>query len=166
MQVSDAIMCTTFDENIDGHTSIDIIHGKLDQRKKQLEVDCTIGRDIKPDDVRKIADTLQQWCDSCESVLSTIEIQIDRANAAKGTFVAHNEDVEQEVRSASYAYCMYSHDQPNQIVTLETGGQTENGFEGACGHHRRNGRRNGHGFQRFQFIEFQQYVDAVARCTQ
>lgn len=77
--------------------SVDIIHGKLDQRNKQLEVDYTIGRDIKPDDIKKIAATLTEWCDSCESVLSTFESQIDRANAAKGAFIAHNEYIEQAV---------------------------------------------------------------------
>lgn len=82
--------------------AIDIIHGKLDQRKKQLEVDYTIGRDIKPEDIQKIAATLKEWCDSCESVLSTIEQQIDRANSAKGAHIMHNEKIDQEV---TFIYC-------------------------------------------------------------
>lgn len=75
----------------------DIIHGKLDQKNKQLEVDYAIGRDIRPEDISKISSTLQEWCDSCESVLHTIEIQIDRANAAKAVRTKHTEDLEAEV---------------------------------------------------------------------
>lgn len=77
--------------------STDIIHGKLDQKNKQLEVDYAIGRDIRPEDVKKISATLQEWCDSCESVLQTIENQIDRANAAKSMRTKHTEDLEAEV---------------------------------------------------------------------
>lgn len=69
----------------------------MDQKNKQLEVDYAIGRDIRPDDVKKISDTLQEWCDSCESVLQTIENQIDRANSAKAMRTKHTEDLEAEV---------------------------------------------------------------------
>lgn len=69
----------------------------MDQKNKQLEVDSAIGRDIRPDDVSKISSTLQEWCDSCESVLLTIENQIDRANAAKAMRTKHVDDVEAEV---------------------------------------------------------------------
>lgn len=74
----------------------DIIHGKLDQRKKHLEIDYTIGRDIKQDDIQKIANTLKEWCESCETMLSAIEQQIDRADSAKTAYVLHNDDVETE----------------------------------------------------------------------
>lgn len=39
----------------------DIIHGKLDQKNKQLEVEYALGRDIKPETVDIIADILQEW---------------------------------------------------------------------------------------------------------
>lgn len=75
----------------------DIIHGKLDQKNKQLEVDYAIGRDIRPEDISKISSTLQEWSNSCESVLHTIENQIDRANAAKSSRIKHMDDLENEV---------------------------------------------------------------------
>lgn len=85
------------DATLIGRCSIsDIIHGKLDQRKKHLEIDYTIGRDIKPDDIQKIANTLKEWCESCETMLSAIEHQIDRADSAKTAYVLHNDDVETE----------------------------------------------------------------------
>lgn len=60
-------------------------------------MDYAIGRDIRSEDVKKISDTLQEWCDSCESVLQTIENQIDRANSAKAMRTKHTEDLEAEV---------------------------------------------------------------------
>lgn len=84
-----------------GLNFVDIIHGKLDQKNKQLEVDYAIGRDIRPEDISKISSTLQEWCDSCESVLHTIEIQIDRANTAKAMRTKHTEDLESEVSTTA-----------------------------------------------------------------
>ncbi|XP_059475465.1 COP9 signalosome complex subunit 7a [Neocloeon triangulifer] len=75
----------------------DIIHGKLDQKDSQLEVDFAIGRDIRFEDIGTIVDTLQQWCDSCETVLSCIETQINRANTDKSKSLKHKEVIEQEV---------------------------------------------------------------------
>lgn len=94
--------CSTNEQMIfDDFGSADIIHGKLDQKNKQLEVDYAIGRDIRPEDISKISSTLQEWCDSCESVLHTIEIQIDRANTAKAARTKHTEDLESEVSAVA-----------------------------------------------------------------
>lgn len=79
----------------------DVIHGKLDQKNKQLETDYAIGRDIRKGDVTEIVSTLQQWSDSCETILSCLEAQIDRANAEKRKRVKHKEQIEQEVRTPS-----------------------------------------------------------------
>lgn len=58
----------------------DVVHGKLDQKNSQLEVEYSIGRDIKPENVNSIVSILQEWCDSCETVLHGIEKQIQRSN--------------------------------------------------------------------------------------
>lgn len=39
----------------------DIVRGKLDQKNSRLEVDYTIGRDIKPTDIDIIIQVLQEW---------------------------------------------------------------------------------------------------------
>ena len=78
-------------------TFADIIHGKLDQKNSQLEVDYAIGRDIQSADLGSIVSTLQEWCDSCEAVLSCVETQINRANAEKNRRLKHKEAIEQEV---------------------------------------------------------------------
>lgn len=77
--------------------SSNIIHGKLDQKNKQLEVDTAIGRDIKMEDTNQIVNTLQDWCDSCETVLASIEHQIKRANTEKQRRIKHKDAIEQEV---------------------------------------------------------------------
>lgn len=76
---------------------LDIIHGKLDQKNSQLEVDYAIGRDIKPGDVGIIVSTLQDWCDACEAVLGCIETQIHTANSEKNKTIKHKDAIEQEV---------------------------------------------------------------------
>ncbi|XP_060579892.1 COP9 signalosome complex subunit 7b-like [Ruditapes philippinarum] len=50
----------------------DIIHGKLDQKNQQLEVDYAIGRDIRQEAVPEIISVLQDWCSGCEAVLQGI----------------------------------------------------------------------------------------------
>lgn len=80
-----------------GSFLLDIIHGKIDQKNKYLEVDNAIGRDIRPGDVHQIVNTLQDWCDSCETVLACIEDQIRRANAEKQRRFKHKDAVDKEV---------------------------------------------------------------------
>lgn len=75
----------------------DIIHGKLDQKNSQLEVDYAIGRDIRPEDINVIVNCLQDWCSACEGVLACVETQIDRANNEKNRAMLRKAEVEQEV---------------------------------------------------------------------
>ena len=39
----------------------DIVHGKLDQKNQQLEVDYALGRDIRAEAVPEIVSVLQDW---------------------------------------------------------------------------------------------------------
>ncbi|XP_076253199.1 COP9 signalosome subunit 7 isoform X2 [Rhynchophorus ferrugineus] len=75
----------------------DIIHGKLDQKNSQLEIDYAIGRDIRPEDINVIVNCLQDWCSACEKVLSCVETQICRANAEKNTAMLRQMEIEQEI---------------------------------------------------------------------
>lgn len=75
----------------------DIIRGKLDQKNSYLEVDFAIGRDFKEEDLNVMIETLQEWCDSCESVLSAVDAQIIHANAEKAKYIKHKQAVENEV---------------------------------------------------------------------
>uniref|UniRef100_A0A672M5Z1 COP9 signalosome subunit 7B n=1 Tax=Sinocyclocheilus grahami TaxID=75366 RepID=A0A672M5Z1_SINGR len=80
----------------------DIIHGKLDQRNQQVEVDCSIGRDLGPNELPNIANTLQEWCAGCEAVLCGIEEQVSRANQYRESQLKVKVQVETEV-CRSYA---------------------------------------------------------------
>lgn len=75
----------------------DIMHGKLDQCKRQLEVDWAIGRDVRPADIGQIAETLQQWSAACETVLQCIEQQIVRANDKKAVILQNRTEIDSEV---------------------------------------------------------------------
>lgn len=76
---------------------LDIIQGKLDQKNSNLEIDCAIGRDIRPEDVNIIVNCLQEWSSACDGVLSCVETQIHRANNEKNKNVQRKTDIEQEV---------------------------------------------------------------------
>lgn len=75
----------------------DIIRGKLDQKNSYLEVDFAIGRDFKEEDLNAMVETLQEWCDSCESVLSAVDAQIIRANEEKAKYMRHKHVIENEI---------------------------------------------------------------------
>ncbi|XP_050516948.1 COP9 signalosome complex subunit 7b [Diabrotica virgifera virgifera] len=75
----------------------DIIHGKLDQKNSQLEIDYAIGRDIRNDDINIIVNCLQDWCSACEGVLSCVENQIHRANTEKNRCMQRKTEVENEI---------------------------------------------------------------------
>ncbi|XP_067006696.1 COP9 signalosome complex subunit 7b [Anabrus simplex] len=74
-----------------------IIHGKLDQKNRQLEVDYTIGRDVRLEDLGFVVDVLQEWCNSCEDMLSCVEQQICRANSTKQQSLQHKEAIQQQI---------------------------------------------------------------------
>lgn len=76
----------------------DIIHGKLDQKNSQLEIDYAIGRDIRTSDISEIAATLREWCESCETTLRCIEDQIEAANNEKASRLKQKDSLDQEVK--------------------------------------------------------------------
>ncbi|KAK0074473.1 hypothetical protein PV326_012423, partial [Microctonus aethiopoides] len=76
----------------------DIIHGKLDQKNSQLEVDYAgLGRDVRPGETNAVMDTLAAWGQTCETVLACIEQQVFRANVEKQKATHHKERVQQDI---------------------------------------------------------------------
>ncbi|KAH8402164.1 hypothetical protein KR009_010261 [Drosophila setifemur] len=75
----------------------DIIHGKLFQNTRVLEVDYAQGRDIPPGYTCQIVETLQAWVNSCDTVSNCIEMQIKFANAEKSKRMMNKERVEQDL---------------------------------------------------------------------
>jgi len=77
----------------------EIIQGKLDQRRALLEVDNTIGRDIRPEDVPTIVSTLDAWCDACDNVLGSLQTQMDRASSERVQRMHRKDQLEHEIAS-------------------------------------------------------------------
>ncbi|XP_060618605.1 COP9 signalosome complex subunit 7a [Anolis sagrei] len=75
----------------------DVLRGSLDQRNQRLEVDYSIGRDIRREELSAITRTLQEWCQGCEVVLSSIEEQVSRANLHKEQQLGLKQQIESEV---------------------------------------------------------------------
>lgn len=94
----------------------DIIHGKLDQKNQQLEVDYAIGRDIKPEAVPEIISVLQDWCSGCEAVLQGIETQISKANQNKENNLKMKQKIEIEVSNIKKTL-KSTHADDEQMVT-------------------------------------------------
>lgn len=94
-----------------------VVTGELDQEHNHLEVDWTVGRDVGPVDVDTIIDTLQQWCDSCESVLSTVQARIVDANHTKQDVLKHRAAVENEISSVKKAIRTQIQDEEMSVDT-------------------------------------------------
>ncbi|XP_055920366.1 COP9 signalosome complex subunit 7 [Eupeodes corollae] len=75
----------------------DIIHGKLFQNNRFLEIDFAQGRDIPPGYTSKIANTLQEWSDACDAISKCIEEQINRANSEKAKRLRKKERIDKEL---------------------------------------------------------------------
>lgn len=99
----------------------DIIHGKLDQKNKQLEVDYAIGRDIQKGNVREIVGTLQEWCDSCETILACLENQIHRANAEKQKRIKHKEANEIEISNLKKLIKVQAGNDSDEAMATDSG---------------------------------------------
>lgn len=78
----------------------DIIHGKLDQKNSQLEVDYAgLGRDVRAGDTGAVIETFVEWGQTCSNILECIEQQVIRANAEKQRATHHKEKIQQDVRN-------------------------------------------------------------------
>lgn len=99
----------------------DIIHGKLDQKNKQLEVDYAIGRDIRKGNVSEIVGTLQEWCDSCETILACLENQIHRANAEKQKRLKHKECIETEIANLKKLIKVQAGNDSDEAMATDSG---------------------------------------------
>lgn len=104
-----------------------VVSGELDQQSDYLEVDWTVGRDVGINDIDNMIDTLQQWCDSCESVLSTVQARIVDANRTKQDVLKHRAAVDNEVASVKKAIRTQIQDEE---MSVDTSGPTKKCIKG------------------------------------
>eukprot|EP00088_Acartia_fossae_P000399 TRINITY_DN10164_c0_g1_i2.p1 TRINITY_DN10164_c0_g1~~TRINITY_DN10164_c0_g1_i2.p1 ORF type:complete len:277 (-),score=53.20 TRINITY_DN10164_c0_g1_i2:523-1353(-) len=90
-----------------------IMNGKLDQKNSRFEVDFVIGRDIKQSDFPGIMGVLNSWCATCDSMLSSIESQVEKLNEDKAIKTQQKADLESKIAELK------------QTVKLSSGGDTE-----------------------------------------
>ncbi|KAJ3122852.1 hypothetical protein HK098_002428 [Nowakowskiella sp. JEL0407] len=56
----------------------DIIKGKLDQKKKCLDVEYAMGRDVKEEDYGKLLDILDKWSNTSSTIISLLDSKISQ----------------------------------------------------------------------------------------
>lgn len=76
-----------------------VVQGKMDQNKNRLEVEQTIGRDIKRDQLTTMTNILNEWCRNCDNVLRNIEHQMNNANSLKEENHRLKQQIEQQVNN-------------------------------------------------------------------
>lgn len=64
------------------HFPQDIVKGKLDQERQQLDVHSSLGRDVRPAQLSEIAAALGSWMGTCEQLLGSIEGRVKWAQQA------------------------------------------------------------------------------------
>jgi len=74
-----------------------VIQGRLDQRKKQLEIDFTMGRDFKPESIDRMILTLTNWQTQSESLLKSIKEKMNHANFLLDEERKHRDEYEKRV---------------------------------------------------------------------
>jgi len=73
-----------------------IIQGKLDQKMKQLEVQFSMGRDLKPESIDNMIELLNSWSAQSENLLKTIKEKIAHANFMNEQDKKHKEEHEKK----------------------------------------------------------------------
>ncbi|RWS12005.1 COP9 signalosome complex subunit 7a-like protein [Dinothrombium tinctorium] len=78
---------------------LNIIKGKMDQENGWIEINSTISRDIRAEDLDSIVNVLSNWCSNCDNVLANIELQIRQANAIKNDHIKNKQDLENQINN-------------------------------------------------------------------
>lgn len=55
---------------------LDLMRGKLDQKRQQFEVEYTIGRDLGPGKIENLLSSLQEWARTTSAVLTALDTQL------------------------------------------------------------------------------------------
>ncbi|CAG8441127.1 6965_t:CDS:2 [Diversispora eburnea] len=75
----------------------DVIKGKLDQKRKQIEIEYTMGRDLRPGQIDQMLQVLGAWSQTSEEILSVIDEKIIQVRDAAIHNKKQKEEYEKEV---------------------------------------------------------------------
>jgi len=76
-----------------------IIQGSLDQRKQMLEVEFTMGRDVKLEYLEHMIAVLRNWSSQSDTLLQTIKERVNHANFIHETEKKRKEELEKKVEN-------------------------------------------------------------------
>ncbi|KAJ7202135.1 hypothetical protein GGX14DRAFT_463933 [Mycena pura] len=72
---------------------LDVLHGRLDQKQAQLEVEYTMGRDLAPGATDALLAMLRDWANTTSSVLQTLDAKLaavaSQSTARKAELAEH-----------------------------------------------------------------------------
>lgn len=74
-----------------------IIDGKMDQKNSCIEIESTIARDIRKDQLQSMLTILTDWCDKCDNMIATVETQMQSANQSKVSNFRVNQELEAKI---------------------------------------------------------------------
>jgi len=75
----------------------DIVVGKLDHEKQIFQVDSSLGRDLRPEEMDKMISTLLAWQNQSEVLLKSIEEKMQIAQNCRTEFTERKRDFEKKL---------------------------------------------------------------------
>ncbi|KAJ3678707.1 hypothetical protein LUZ60_002510 [Juncus effusus] len=90
-----------------------IVRGKLDQLRRCFEVQFAAGRDLRPEQLSSMLQTLSNWLGTSESMLETIQDKIKWADSMNEASLKHKKEIEDKV------------DEVKKSLKAEMGGSTD-----------------------------------------
>eukprot|EP01130_Rhizamoeba_saxonica_P009922 TRINITY_DN4054_c0_g1_i1.p1 TRINITY_DN4054_c0_g1~~TRINITY_DN4054_c0_g1_i1.p1 ORF type:complete len:210 (+),score=54.42 TRINITY_DN4054_c0_g1_i1:96-725(+) len=96
-----------------------LIEGKLDQEKQQLEIDCTIGRDVRIEDIDSMINTLSTWKDKSQVLLEEINLKIMHAQTEDEQIKSQKEAFEKNLEEKKGVIKTSLAEEPEQQMMMD-----------------------------------------------
>ncbi|ONK73536.1 uncharacterized protein A4U43_C04F32650 [Asparagus officinalis] len=81
-----------------------IVRGKLDQLRRCFEVQFAAGRDLRPEQLNNMIQTLENWLGTSDNLLHTIQDKIKWADAMSEENKKHRKEIEEKVEDAKQSF--------------------------------------------------------------
>ncbi|KAI9341819.1 hypothetical protein DFJ73DRAFT_843444 [Zopfochytrium polystomum] len=78
----------------------DVLAGRLDQKKKCLEVEYGIGRDLPPGETAKLLNSLSSWANTTENILRYIDQKLEAVAREMAAHTREKEEFEKALEEA------------------------------------------------------------------
>jgi COP9 signalosome complex subunit 7 len=75
-----------------------LINGKLDPKRGVVDVEFAMGRDIGPDDVKDMVQTLDSWLVGCDLVMQNLDRNIQQAQKLQESKKKEQEDIDKRMK--------------------------------------------------------------------